>query len=547
MGLLLFIMGLGMFLEGIDLSTRSFRKVLGKGLDHAFTLPGANRGFSFLFGLALSSLSHSSTAATSFTVGLVDLGLIPLESSILVIMGASVGSSLVTLLLSLELIRWSPLVLLTGWLLSKKAERKYSQVGKLLAGIGILLSGMVLIKTGILPLFKQPELKTMLLLASRNPITLAFFSFALTSLTQSSPMVMALAIALSTTGIIGIPSILWIVIGSHLGNSGIVLLSGAGKGINARRLAWGNLFFRLTGCLCLIPFYSLIISFISETGLPLPNLVALLHIGVATFNVILFLPFITWFSAFLKKVMKPSTLEQLGTPLFLSDSVKQFPSMALDLLAKEMVRTGNNLEEILYRLFQSKPDFNRIESLSRGSEELLNSCVSFLSDIAAPGPGDFWKKEYSTISYSLAALRNLSETLNRKLYPLMKVSGCELLDQFAENDDYLRMTAFLSDLVSTAVGSFALGGTELAQRSEKIWIQYLDSESSLRDELMQRGLWLNSKHDVYLWDFVTYCNLIAEAAFEMVRSNLFDERISRKRTGPTTESMRKGEMKDHGK
>ncbi|MBN1333812.1 MAG: hypothetical protein JW971_08595, partial [Synergistales bacterium] len=70
MALLIFIMGIGLFLHGIDLSTKSFRKVLGREFNRAFLLPGINKGFSFLFGLALSSLSHSSTAATSFTVGL---------------------------------------------------------------------------------------------------------------------------------------------------------------------------------------------------------------------------------------------------------------------------------------------------------------------------------------------------------------------------------------------------------------------------------------------------------------------------------------------
>jgi len=519
-------MGLGMFLHGIDLSTKSFRKVLGRGFNRAFLLPGINKGFSFLFGLALSSLSHSSTAATSFTVGLVDLGLIPLASSILIMMGASVGSSLVTLILSLEIINISPLIILSGWILSKSSNPRYSGVGKLAIGIGVLLSGMVLIKIGMAPLPEIPELKTLLVRASQNPFTLAFFAFMLTAITQSSAMVMALAIALTVSGITGLPSIVWIVIGSHVGNSVIVLISGVGKRVNARRLAWGNFLFRLTGSLAFVPLSPFMVTWISTTGLPLPNLVAFTHMGFALFNVLLFLPFTSFFSISLEKMIRPGEKEKISEPLFLSDEVKQFPSMALNLLAKEMVRAGNNLEEIIYRIFQPSKDTERIEELSEGTEKLMGHCVNFLSDITAPASRDFWKREYSSISYSLAALRDMVDITKNRLYPILNMFGMELREHFEDNQNYSKMTEDLEHLVSTAVGSFALGGTDLALRAEKTWKEYLETEGHLRAYLMERGLWLTSAEDIHLWDLLATCNNLAESAFELARSNLFDQKHS---------------------
>ncbi|MBN1334162.1 MAG: Na/Pi cotransporter family protein, partial [Synergistales bacterium] len=444
----------------------------------------------------------------------------------LVMMGASVGSSLVTLILSLEMINISPLIILSGWLLSKSSSPRYSKIGKLVIGIGILLSGMVLIKTGMAPVLQRPELKDMLVRASQNPLTLTFTAFLLTSITQSSPMVMALAIALTISGITDLPSIVWIVIGSHLGNSVIVLISGMGKRVNARRLAWGNFLFRLSGSLIFIPLSPFTVSWISTIDLPLPNLVAFIHMGIALFNVLLFLPFTSFFAISLEKMIKPGEREQISEPLFLSDEVKQFPSMALNLLAKEMVRAGNNLEEIIYRIFQTSPDTERIQELSEGTEKLLGQCVNFLSDISAPASRDFWKREYSSISYSLAALRDMADIMKNRLYPLLHNSRGELREHFEDNQNYSNMTEILEHLVSTAVGSFALGGTDLALRAEKNLKEYLEAESKLRGYLMERGLWLTSGEDICLWDLLSFCNILAQAAFELARSNLFDQKYT---------------------
>ena len=103
--------GLGLFLLGLDDSTRTFREEWGPRSRRLFGRMSRSTGASFLLGTVLSALSQSSTAATALTIGLVNAGVLSLAGAVVVMMGASVGPSLMTFLISVDVTSYAPLIL----------------------------------------------------------------------------------------------------------------------------------------------------------------------------------------------------------------------------------------------------------------------------------------------------------------------------------------------------------------------------------------------------------------------------------------------------
>lgn len=514
--------GICIFLIGLDLSTKAFRKALGERLSHLMYKLSHSKKLSFFFGISLSAISQSSTAASSFAVGLVDVGMLPLESAILVTMGASIGTTFVTLLISMDLIIWAPLLLVFSTIMAKLGKGNTMKTGLLLQGLSLLLTGMLILKIGIDPLVSEGYIKDFMVTASGNPLYLGMASFAFVSIIQSSPAVMAIAIALASAGILTLPSIVAVVLGSHVGSSSIVLLAGLGSRVNARRLAWSNFIFRIAGALIILPLSGYLTTFTSYLTPSMSTQVALIHIAVAGFNILVLAPFTSILARTVQFLFHPSADEAIGEPVFLNNSMQEFPIMGLNLLAKEMVRLGNLCEELFYIIMDRTQPQERIPPLREGTDRLLSSCIDFLSGIQPPGTDEYWKHEYSCISYSLAALKDMTKTISENMYFLLEEKENEILGAMDKEHEFIALINLLSRLITQSVGSFALGGKEMSKTAKKTWGKYLDKDKEIRRVLLGRNYSFRPGEELSLWEYLSVGNKIARASFELARGSLFE-------------------------
>lgn len=514
--------GICIFLIGLDLSTKAFRRALGERLSHIMYRLSHSKKLSFFFGISLSAISQSSTAASSFAVGLVDVGMLPLESAILVIMGASMGTTFVTLLISIDLILWAPLLLVFSTIMAKLGKGNTMKTGLLLQGLSLLLTGMLILKIGIDPLVSKSYIKDFMIMASGKPLYLGMASFALVSIIQSSPAVMAIAIALASAGILTLPSIVAVVLGSHAGSSSIVLLAGLGSRVNARRLAWSNFIFRIAGTLIIIPLSGYLTTLTSYLTPSMSRQVALIHIAVAAFNVLVFVPFTSILARTVQFLFHPSPDEAIGEPVFLNNSMQEFPIMGLNLLAKEMVRLGNLCEELFYIIMDRTQFQERIPPLREGTNRLLSSCIDFLSGIQPPGTDEYWKREYSCISYSLAAMKDMTKTISENMYFLLEEKENEILGAMDREHEFKALIKMLSRLITQSVGAFALGGKEMSKTAKKTWGKYLEKDKEIRRSLLGRKYPFHPGEELSLWEYLSVGNKIARASFELARGSLIE-------------------------
>lgn len=263
--------GLALFLYGMHVMGDGLEKQAGGKLKTILEKLTANPVKGFLLGAAVTAVIQSSSATTVMVVGFVNAGIMKLSQAIGIIMGANVGTTITSWILSLtglqgdsfwiQLLKptsFSPIIAFLGIILimfSKKEGKK--DLGSTLVGFAVLMFGMEQMSSAVEPLADVPEFTSILLLFS-NPLLGVLCGAILTAVIQSSSASVGILQALSATGSVTYSSAIPIILGQNIGTCVTALISSIGANKNARRAAVVHLYFNLIGTgLFLAVFYLL--------------------------------------------------------------------------------------------------------------------------------------------------------------------------------------------------------------------------------------------------------------------------------------------------
>ena len=155
--------GLALFLYGAQESARFFRQELSGELKESLGRLTGSKIRSFFFGGLLAAVAQSSAIAISFGIGFVDAGILSLADSILMVMGASLGGTLVSILLSFNIFDYAPLLFAGAFFLGKVKKRKARLIGGVMRSITVIFLGMMFLKSGAASLFEDGKIREMVL------------------------------------------------------------------------------------------------------------------------------------------------------------------------------------------------------------------------------------------------------------------------------------------------------------------------------------------------------------------------------------------------
>ena len=260
--------GLALFLYGMDVMGKALEKQAGNKLQSILARLTSNPAKGFVLGLAVTAIIQSSSATTVMVVGFVNSGIMKLGQAIGIIMGANVGTTVTSWLLSLtglegsnlfvQLLKptsFTPILALIGIIM--RMTKKKEDVGTILLGFAVLMFGMDAMSAAVKPLAKVPEF-TQLLTVFTNPILGVLMGALLTAIIQSSSASVGILQALSVTGAITYGNALPIIMGQNIGTCVTAMLSSIGANKNARRAAIVHLYFNIIGVVVfLVLFYVL--------------------------------------------------------------------------------------------------------------------------------------------------------------------------------------------------------------------------------------------------------------------------------------------------
>lgn len=252
--------GLALFLYGMSVMGGGLEKISGGKLELFLERLTSNPMKAVALGALVTAVIQSSSATTVMVVGFVNSGIMKLSQAIGIIMGANVGTTVTSWILSLTgiqsgniLVRllkpssFSPVLALIGIILymSGKNNRK-KDIGEILLGFAVLMFGMEAMSDAVKPLADVPEF-TNLLTVFQNPLLGVAVGAILTAVIQSSSASVGILQALSVTGAFTYSSVIPIIMGQNIGTCATAMLSSIGANKNAKRTAFVHLYFNLIG------------------------------------------------------------------------------------------------------------------------------------------------------------------------------------------------------------------------------------------------------------------------------------------------------------
>ena len=299
--------GLALFLYGMNLLGEGLSKTSGGKLESILEKLTSNPIKGVLLGAGVTAVIQSSSATTVMVVGFVNSGIMKLHQAVGIIMGANIGTTATSWLLSLTGIQgdsffinmlkpmsFSPILAIIGVIMIMfcKKEKKHD-IGKILIGFAILMYGMEAMSSAVKPLADVPEFTHILTMFS-NPVLGMLAGLVLTAIIQSSSASVGILQALCATGSVTFATALPIIMGQNIGTCVTAMISAIGAKKNAKRAALVHLYFNIIGTLVFMCLFYLINAFIhfeflSQGATPVG--IATIHSVFNIFATIILLPF----------------------------------------------------------------------------------------------------------------------------------------------------------------------------------------------------------------------------------------------------------------
>lgn len=239
--------GLALFLYGMQMMSTGLENAAGNRMKQILEKLTSNRFLGVAVGAGITAVIQSSSATTVMAVGFVNSGMMTLRQAVWIIMGANIGTTITGQLIALDVGVFAPLLAFIGVVLIVFVKRvMFHHYGHIIAGLGILFIGMEMMSSAMMPL---RDSSTFVELVSNfsNPFIGILAGAGFTALIQSSSASVGILQALAVSGVIGLPTAVYVLFGQNIGTCITAVLASIGTSRNAKRTTAIHLLFNLFG------------------------------------------------------------------------------------------------------------------------------------------------------------------------------------------------------------------------------------------------------------------------------------------------------------
>ncbi|MCR5451686.1 MAG: Na/Pi cotransporter family protein [Lachnospiraceae bacterium] len=435
-GILSMIGGLALFLYGMNTMGDALVMLSGGKLERILEKLTEKRIMALLLGALVTAVIQSSSATTVMVVGFVNSGIMKLNQAVGIIMGANIGTTITSWILSLSGISgdnifinllkpsaFSPVLAAIGivCIMTGKDGEKKKTVGNILLGFAVLMFGMETMSGAVAPL-KDNEAFTGMLTAFSNPLLGMMAGAVLTAVIQSSSASVGILQALCMSGAVTFGSAIPIIMGQNIGTCVTALISSVGASKNAKRAAFIHLYFNLIGTVIFMVVFYLIngfmrFPFLEETvgaaGIAVVH--SLFNIGCA---VVLF-PFgdklVSLASFTVRNQKTPEETEDKPAEISaLDERFLDTPSYAIRLCKKAVIKMSEHTVEAILMAMEVQSDYSaekvsEVEKLERLVDDYEDSIGSYLVKIAGKDLGKEDSHLLSILLHSISDFERISD------------------------------------------------------------------------------------------------------------------------------------------
>ncbi len=497
-GILTMVGGLALFLYGMNAMGDGLAKLSGGRLERILEKLTSSRIKALLLGALVTAVIQSSSATTVMVVGFVNSGIMQLKQAVGIIMGANIGTTITSWLLSLTGIQgdniwikllkpssFSPILAVIGIILTMfaKNDDKKKDIGNIMVGFAILMYGMETMSGAVEPLAQNESFTNMLTMFS-NPVLGMLAGAILTAIIQSSSASVGILQALCATGAVGFGTAIPIIMGQNIGTCVTAVISSIGANKNAKRASMIHLYFNLIGTLIfMVVFYSanalVHFSFLNDAVSPWQIAVvhSLFNIGCA---IILF-PFANGLvrlaeltipeGAKNKNTDKNETLPQ---PLSaLDERFIDKPAFAMQIsvsAAEQMAIVTNETLEVALELTSafSKKKAKKVEEMEQLVDKYEDILGSYLIKLSAKDLSLVDSRRLSVLLHCIRDLERISDHAINISELMAEMDDKKLSFSGKAKDELVVFTGAVSDIVEKTVRIFIANDIAEARHIEPL-------------------------------------------------------------------------------
>ena len=338
-----------LLLWGMRMVRTGITRAFGTGLRQAIGKSVANRFQALIIGMIVTAILQSSTATALMIASFAGRGLIATAPALAVMLGADVGTTLVAQVLSFDVSWASPLLIAGGFIThSVSSNTRPRQLGRTAMGLGIMLLALKLIVLTAVPLQDSQILRDLIGSVADEALIAILIAALLTWLAHSSLAVILLIMSLASSGAIPVEATFALVIGANIGGTIPPVLATMAEGREARRVPVGNVVFKITGALLILPLLDWVEPWIQSLSSDPAHVVVNFH---TFFNIAIATAFICLtdiVAGLTKRLLPADVVTQLNSaPRHLDANAFEVPNLALSSATLETLRIGEIIENML--------------------------------------------------------------------------------------------------------------------------------------------------------------------------------------------------------
>ncbi len=493
-GFLSLLGGLALFLYGMNVMGGGLEKLSGGKLERLLERLTSNPLKAVLLGAGVTAVIQSSSATTVMLVGFVNSGIMKLSQAIGIIMGANIGTTITSWLLSLTGIQsdnflvsmlkpssFSPILAVIGIVLMMNARSdKKKNTAEILLGFAVLMFGMQAMSDAVKPLADVPEF-TGILVKFSNPVLGVLVGALLTAVIQSSSASVGILQALSVTGAFTYGSVIPIILGQNIGTCVTAMISAVGANKGAKRTAFVHLYFNMIGsAIFLFLYYVLDLAFqfdFAEETVGAAGIAAI-HSIFNVFATILLLPFIKGLEKLAYLTIPVDKEEEAATSRedqfqVLDERFLATPGFAIEQcmsLARKMAELAKDSMLAAMSLFEtySAEKANQVEQQEEMLDKYEDKLGKYLAQLNSQNLTEREGQGVSTLMQSISDFERIGDHALNLVEIAARMQKKELEFSKKAKHEIEVFSAAVTDILGRSVEAFVNNDPELASTVEPL-------------------------------------------------------------------------------
>ena len=436
-------------------------------------------------GATVTAIIQSSSVVTVMLIGFVNSGIMQLNQTISIIMGANIGTTFTAWILSLTGIEssnfwisllmpstFSPLIAFAG-IIMLFASRKKKDTATIFLGFAVLMFGMDTMSGSIKGLANVPEFVSLITLFS-NPVFGVLAGAIVTAIIQSSSASVGILQAVANTGVLTYGSAIPIIMGQNIGTCITAIIASFGANKGAKRVAAVHFLFNVIGTLVFLTIYLLAINifnlvfvsqFVTAWG------IAICHSIFNILTTLILFPFIQQLEKLAcRLVQEGKELEEfemlddrlMGTPSIAVEQCRRLMSKMASLSRDSFLRSLEQLniydEKQAYEVFDTEEEIDKYE----------DKIGSYLVKVSMSNLSRADSREVSKLLHMIGDFERISDHAVNIAEAAQEMNDKNINFSEAAQKETVVISAAVTEILIIAVDAFINNDKSLAVKVEPL-------------------------------------------------------------------------------